>query len=287
MKITLFPYIGGKSMHFDWIIQFFPQHKAYVEVFGGSAAILLNKPRSEIEVYNDIDDNLVKLFRVLRDKEKSQELYRKLKYTLYARSELELAGEILKNKEKHDDITIAWAVYVAARMSFGSRIYSPTFSYSSEKVGKSKTYFDSLRNLILIKKRLENVIIENLDWEDCMNRYDNENTLFYLDPPYPIEILNSDKVYTIDNGFRTLEQHRVFLEKLKKYKGMIILSGYENDVYNEVLSDWHIERRKTYSPTATFHYKHKENHSPTRVEVIWINPQCLARLNQLKLFQIL
>lgn len=286
MKV-LIPYVGGKAMFFKWIIQFFPEHQTYVEVFGGSGSILINKPRSKFEVYNDIDDNLVTLFRVLQNKEKSQELFRKLKYTLYARSELKLASEILNEPLKYNEIERAWAVYVAARLGFGGKLYSPSFGYGIASINKPQVYMNSLRNIIEIRKRLENVIIENLDWEDCMNKYDSKDTLFYLDPPYPIEVINTEKCYKFNDKFKTLEEHKEFLIKLKRYEGMIILSGYDNEVYHQILNDWKAEYKKTYSPTSSYFTNKIKNHNPERMEVIWINPQCLAKLKQQKLFTIM
>ncbi len=286
---TIIPYPGGKAMHFEWIYQFFPPHKIYVEVFGGSGAIILNKSPSQIEVYNDIDQNLVSFFRVLQDYKKSQILYRKLKYTLYSREELYRAYDIINNKSS-DEIERAWAVYVLTRMGFGARMYSPTFSVNLNESDKSKsnTFYSSLRYIVEFKKRLENIIVENLDWEECMEKYDTEETLFYLDPPYPIEVINSNKLYIQDKGFKTLEEHRIFLEKLKKFKGMIILSGYDNKVYDDVLKDWKKEYKKTYSPIGAFYSdkieKVKKLTYNEKMEVLWINPQCQAMQKQLKLF---
>lgn len=86
-------YHGGKWRLAPWIIGFFPPHRVYVEAFGGAASVLMRKPRSYAEVYNDLYGDIVSLFRVLRDPSSAQELERRLRLTPFARDELESAYE--------------------------------------------------------------------------------------------------------------------------------------------------------------------------------------------------
>lgn len=272
MVDNFFPYPGGKTIHSDWILQFLPSHTCYVEPFGGSASILFLKKPSEIEVYNDKDNLLVNLFRVVRDPIKSQRLFKLLKNTLYSRAEHRNA--LFFTQFPHfapSDVELAWATYLSFYFNYASKLNSG-FRYSNEK-NNTNQYYNSLRNLIWIRERLKNVVIENLDYADCIDRYDGEETLFYVDPPY----FGAGTVhYRIGDEFRTnLKPHEELAQKLKTIKGMCVLSGYENPIYDEILNDWHKEYKAT---KTTLINKRQSNNPKERVEILYINPQAWERL---------
>src|SRR3972149_1343948 len=109
-------YHGGKWMLAPWVVENFPPHTVYVEPFGGAASVLMRKPRSSVEVYNDLDDAVVNVFRVLRDRSMARELARVVSLTPWARREFEDAYE-------HTDDPVEWArrTLVKSFLGFGSR----------------------------------------------------------------------------------------------------------------------------------------------------------------------
>ena len=271
-KVSL-GYPGGKTMISDWILQFFPPHTCYVEPFGGGASLLLLKKPSEVEVYNDKDDLLVNMFRVIKNPEKSQILFKNLKNTLYSRSEHRRAVSIIRNPRlAQDDVELAWATYVALYFCYGSKLNSG-FRYSNVK-NNTRRYFNSLRNIVYIRQRFSNVIVENLDWYDCVLRYDGPETLFYIDPPY--WGANTQHYRVGDIFRRDLSLHEDIAIKLSNVKGMVLLSSYENPAYEKYLKDWHREYLKT--KTFLINSNVIENPEKDRTEILWINPNAWEKL---------
>lgn len=138
--LTAFIYPGGKVRISSWVTSFFPRHKIYVEPFGGAAGVLLNKAPSPLEVYNDLNSDLVTFFSVLRDKEKAAELIRRLKLTPYAREEYYSCYPMPEG----DDIERARALIVRAGMGIGMRMTvsdsRPGFAADNKKSGKTQKF---------------------------------------------------------------------------------------------------------------------------------------------------
>jgi len=216
----------------DWIYSFFPPHNIFVDVFGGSGVVLLNKPvKSKIEIFNDIDKNIISFFRVLRDK--TEEFIQYLELTPISRDEFIRLSNVLKDPDA-DEFQKAVAVYYIASISFNSKLIHPTFSVFDSKKFKKISYFNKIPKLQTLASRLRNVIIENLDYKKCILRYDSENTLFYMDPPYPILTRNSDRLYI--NDWQD-EEHIDFIDFIIKgnFKGSFIISSYPNPIYDKLL----------------------------------------------------
>lgn len=156
------------------LLPLFPPHTCYVEPFGGMASLLLNKPTSEVEVYNDRDDRLVELFSVL--KYHPQEFDRELDGPLTSRRLFEL----YRDRTGITDIQRAAQFLYALTFSFGGK--GGTFRTTKTKVAPS---VPGLRQRAeLVKQRLQTVTIEYLDWEQAIERYDGPETFFFCDPPY-------------------------------------------------------------------------------------------------------
>jgi len=232
-KLCFFPYPGGKFYFTHLIIPIIENtpHQIYVEVFGGAGNILLNKKPSKIEIFNDIDDYIVSLFRVIRNPHKFSIFKKLLEFTPYSRTEFIYLKEKFKNNlyDIHPDIELskAYIFYYLTLTSFSGK--KETFSYTKSKKNKPQQYFNHIKKLILIKQRLENVIIENLDFQIIFEKYDTPNTLFYLDPPY----FNIFNLYSFDFS---LDDHKRLISCIKNAKGKIILSGYDNELYQNELS---------------------------------------------------
>jgi len=222
-------WFGGKSMMASKLLPLIPPHHTYVEVFGGGASLLFAKEPSPVEVYNDIDEGLVNFFRVLRDPAKFHYLFAKCALTPYSRAE---HVRCLKTwEENEDDIEKAYRWFVAARMSFGGM-----FGTSWGFVRKTSTnnmaqccssWLGILRNFGDIHIRVMRVQIDCLDWRKVLDNYDDEDTFFYLDPPY-LQATRRSGEYKHE---LTETDHHELVERLLVLKGKAMLSGYPNEVY--------------------------------------------------------
>jgi len=180
---SVFPYPGGKSYLAPWIIEHFPEHKCYVEVFGGSGAVLVNKDESHTEVYNDIDGDLVHFFTVLRDSE--EELIEWLDLTPYAREQHEeWAKEFYNGERPEDPIERAGKFFYLRYSQYASKYRTKSGFASAHQRNKARKLRNATEKLHDFADRFKDVQIENLDYQDLFERYDSDHTFFYADPPY-------------------------------------------------------------------------------------------------------
>lgn len=174
--LTLAPWKGGKARLVARLLPLFPPHRCYVEPFGGMASLLLNKPASEVEVYNDRDDRLIELFSVL--KYHPEEFDRELDGLLTSRRLFEL----YRDRTGITDIQRAAQFLYALTFSFGGIGETfPTIKVKGHSVGSVAVLRE---RAALVKQRLHTVTIEHLDWEQVIERYDGPDTFFFCDPPY-------------------------------------------------------------------------------------------------------
>ena len=252
----LLRYFGGKWMLADWIISQFPRHEAYVEPFGGGASVLLRKPRSKIEIYNDIDGELVNLFRVARDN--GDELIRALDLTPYAREEFEQSLRPADNPVEQARRTM-----VRSYFGFGNNITAsrkdgiPCNTGFRTHQKAVHNWHNLSRRLPPIITRLQGVILENRDALKLMTTYDGPETLHYVDPPYPHQSRGVTKGYRHE---MTDDDHARLAECLHALKGKVALSGYNCPLYRSLYGDWRRLERKTYAFGAR-----------KRTEVLWMN----------------
>lgn len=282
---------GGKWKLAPWIISHFPQHKIYVEPFGGAASVLLRKPRSYAEVYNDLDDVVVNLFRVLQDADKAARLRELLYLTPFARAEFEAA---LTTPE--DDIGRARNLVIRSFMGFGSNAHSASpvaakngfkthtrprdayrstgFRANSNRSGSTPAhdwanYADALPAIIT---RIRGVIVEHRPAIEVMTQHDGGGTLHYVDPPYMPDTRSPANKYDLKHRMYrhelTPEDHGELLAFLKTLEGSVLLSGYPHQLYDDALPDW---RRIEFAALA--------DGARPRTEVLWINPACAAALD--------
>jgi len=216
------------------IIKLFPKHKVYVEVFGGAGHVLFKKEPSEIEVYNDINKELVNLFNVVRDAKKSKKLKQLLDLTPHSRDEYYLCKETWQNEVDEIERVRKW--YVALMQSYGGTFTSWQHGKSVSRRGMSQSTSKWLgnieENLPTAIERLKTVQIENLDFRKLIPKYDSKDTLFYLDPPYISDTRKSKQVYANE---MTNQEHEELVDILKTINGKAILSGYEHEIYNPLI----------------------------------------------------
>jgi DNA adenine methylase len=263
---------GGKWRLAPWIISHFPKHRVYVEPYGGAASVLLRKAPAFSEIYNDLDEDVVNLFRVLRCPEKSLSLVGLLELTPFARSEFEASYEATS-----EPVERARRLVVRSFMGFGSdapnielrtgfRAQSALSNRAPEKDWVN--YSPALRVAI---ERLRLAVIECRPALDVMRKHDAPDVLHYVDPPYLPETrqLRGKKPshsYAHEMG---VEDHRALLGALLALKGMVILSGYPNALYDRSLKGW----RRVEVPALA-------DGARERTEVLWINPNCAAAIDR-------
>lgn len=183
MPESVFPFPGGKSYLAPWIIDHMPDHKCYVEVFGGSAAVLLTKAESHTEIYNDQDGDLVQFFTVLRDRE--EELVEWLDRTPYARDlHREWAEEFYAGERPDDAVERAGRFFYLRYSQYAAKYRTKSGFATATRRNKARKLRNATEELHEFAERFSDVQIENLDFEELIDRYDAEHTFFYADPPY-------------------------------------------------------------------------------------------------------
>lgn len=183
MTTSVFPYPGGKSYLAPWIIDHIPAHECYVEVFGGSAAVLVNKEESHTEVYNDRDGDLVQFFTVLRNRE--DELVEWLQQTPYARDQHEEWKEAFYAGDRpNDPIERAGRFFYLRYSQYAAKYRTASGFAAANQRNKARKFRNATEQLHEFAERFHDVQIENLDYTDLLDQYDSEHSFFYADPPY-------------------------------------------------------------------------------------------------------
>jgi DNA adenine methylase len=226
-------YFGGKIRLAPWIVDVMKryQFQRYVEVFGGSAAVLFAKPLSKCEVYNDIYSDVVNFYRVLRDPCQHEQLIRSIEFTPYAREVYYNASRALEDKDT-SEVERARCFFICMRQSFSNLMNSWSTPSECSRTVAADTYQRAIERLSEIHERLKHVHIENLDAIECIKRYANENCLIYVDPPYPHATRVAPKTYKHEFSD---EQHEQLVETLLEVPGAKILSAYESPLYRPIL----------------------------------------------------
>ena len=275
--IPLMRYHGGKWRIAPWIIGHLPAHRVYVEPFGGAAGVRLRKAPSETEVYNDLDGEIVNVFRVLRDPALGEQLARLCYLTPYSRAEHDLAQQPCRDALEQARRTLlrAWTSFGSAgatRGRSGMRTYSNPDGRHLAVAPAWARVPDAIPTFV---ERLRHVIIESRPALDVMQQHDTAATLHYVDPPY----LPETRSYDGGRYYRhelTLADHEALLAGLQQLDGMVALSGYDSDLYNDTLAGWQRIRLQT-SGSSRFG-------SASRIECLWLNPAAQARTPQAPLF---
>jgi DNA adenine methylase len=268
---------GGKWRLAPWIISHLPPHDIYVEPYGGAASVLLRKQRARGEVYNDLDGDVVTLFRVLRDPEAALELQRLLRLTPFARAEFMSAYDPCD-----DPIERARRLVARSFMAYGTTgrrknqtgFRAKTYVRNQTGPGDFATYPEALPAIV---ERLRSVIIEQRDAVDLVRIHDGGGTLFYVDPPYVPETRTSwrgahnDRCYAVE---MTVEDHEELLAALVGLQGMVVLSGYPSALYDDALAGWRRVEREALADGGR-----------KRTEVLWLNPAATLAHEQPHMFE--
>ena len=251
---------GGKWLLSPWIIDHFPPHRIYTEVFGGGASVLMRKSRSYAEIYNDMDEDVVNVFRVMRDPKSANELRRLLELTPFSRQEF-----FACYASSDDPVEKARRTIVRSFMGFGSNscnhMRKTGFRASSNRSGNTPAHDwanfpDAIPAMI---ERLRGVVIECRPAIEILKIHDGPNTLHYVDPPY----VHSTRQKGNLKNYRfemSDDDHRALALVLKTLKGGVVLSGYHSPLYDEMYAGWTRVERAARADGAL-----------ERTEVLWIN----------------
>jgi len=254
-----FPWYGGKARLAKRIVSYFPPHQIYVEPFGGAASCLLAKIPAPIEIYNDKLSEVVNFFRVISKQETFDLFYRQVVTLPYSRQIFQEA-----RLPSSDPITNAVNFYILARQTYSGYGKSNTgWVYSLTSLTRNMNldihqYYSSVDKLPQIISRLHRVQFENLDFREVFARYDTEETLFYVDPPYPLSTRGCSQ-YTHEMSD---SDHSDLIKILLSIKGKAIVSTYWTPKYS-ILGP-HLTFR---SICSAIH--HSQSHNKERTECLF------------------
>jgi DNA adenine methylase len=260
---TILKYPGSKGSMRDKIIGLMPTHQRYCEPYGGSAAVLLAKPVARVEYYNDLNDEVVNLFRIIRAQGSSfAKLCRWLEATPYSRAEL--AAARATGQSDNSDCARAYRFLIRSWFSING-------SLANQKTGWRVSMGDSKRlmtwnrlpaRLEQAAARMRTVNIEQIDAVKLMLMFDAPDALFYVDPPYIEETINFRERQVYSMAF-SLSEHEDLLSCLCNLKGRVILSGYAHPLYEErLIGKWH-----------RIDVPHMTQRHTVKTECLWLNYQ--------------
>lgn len=264
-------YFGGKWRIAPWIIDNFPEHQVYCEPFGGGASVLMQKDRSKSEIYNDLDSEVVNVFRVLRDKRKAKLLRKSLELTPFSREEFNLS-----HKKATTMIESARRTIVRSFMGHGAdsttRKHKSGFRAKTWESNRdsSKDWANYHPAIDLFTERLQGVVIECRDAMKVMEMNDSDKTLFYVDPPYPFASRSSGETHGYRHEMQDAD-HETLIKFLQRLKAKVVVSGYPGTIYDTM--GWHSVAREALADGAA-----------ARTEVLWMNEAAMASRGQVGLF---
>lgn len=248
-------YPGSKWSMARWIISYFPEHHSYLEPFFGSGAVLFNKPRSNIETVNDLDGNVINLFNwIRRDPERlAHEIY----WTPYSRQAYDNAFAA----REMDSLEQAVNFYICLNQGHGFRTNGEKVGWKNDVQGRERAYASRdwcglPQKIMQAAERLRGVQIENMPAVELIKRFNYENVLIYCDPPYLLETRHGEQ-YHCEMDAR---EHEELLKVLLQHKGPAMISGYDTELYQDMLDKW--ERRETISYSQV---------CSAKKEIIWMN----------------
>lgn len=268
LRRPILRYHGGKWRIANWIIEHFPPHGVYVEPFAGAASVLLRKPRSRVEVINDLDSEVVNVFRVMRDPGSADRLRDLLHLTPFSREEFAASYE-----PTDDLVEMARRTIIRSFQGFSSAsVTRPSTGWAHDSSPRKVSarvwagYPDFVPQFV---NRLRGVSIEHRNAIDVITCHDSPTTLFYIDPPYPMATRHSwQQCYRFE---MSEADHRFLANVLHRIRGMAVVSGYGCTLYDaELYRDW-----KRVSKAA---HAASNRGSVNRTEVLWISPRAAEAL---------
>lgn len=260
-----FAYYGGKTTLAPQIVDLLPAHRHYVEPFAGSLAVLLAKPPSLMETVNDLDGHLMTFWRVLRDQ--PDDLMRVAALTPHSRGEHQAAYDL---DVAPTDLERARRVWVALTQGRGNTLRRTGWRHFQDPGSRGPTsmpdyltsYVERMRGAAA---RIAKVSLESRPALDVIADYGKHaEVLIYADPPY-LGSTRSSRQYLVEMSHDT--EHRGLAEALNACRGLVVLSGYRSQLYDELYAGWYVHEIATYTGQGN----HTTTGSDRRVEVLWSN----------------
>lgn len=253
-------YFGGKIYMYDELKKHFPkdfEELVFIDGFGGGGSVLFSKEPIGVEIYNDLDQNLYNLFKVLSDKRLFMEFKEKLDLLPYSRDfRSEFKKKLKEEYDKLSEVERAVFYFYLNRTSYNGNGSFVTSINSRRNMSKSVSdYLSMVDYLPEIHQRISRVIIERLDICELLKKYNCEKIFFYLDPPYVWSSRKSKARYCCD---MTDDQHKEMLNIILNHKAKFLISGYDNSIYN-ILTENGWKKYQFKSPLSD------------SVETIWYN----------------
>ncbi len=266
---TPITYYGGKQTLLKYLLPLIPQHRLYCEPFFGGGAVFFAKPKSEVEVINDINGEIVNFFKVL--KTQFPELQKEIKATLHSRELYKKAMVVYEHPDLFSDVKRAWALWVLTNQGFAGMIGSWGFGKDDSKEAALANKRDAFTKDY--EERLTKVQVENNNAIKVIQRCDDKETFIYADPPYIGSDQGHYKGYS-ENDYREL------LDALTRIKGKFLLSSYPSKILTAYINKYkwkvqkvtksvavtkHTDKIKTemivmnYDPAKTKAFKHSLN----------------------------
>ena len=230
---TPITYYGGKQTLLKYLLPLIPQHRMYCEPFFGGGAVFFAKRKSDVEVINDINGEVINFYKVI--KTKFSELQKEIQSTLHSRELYKKAMEIYKNPEKYSDVKRAWALWTATNQGFAGMIGSWGFGKDDSKEAALANKRDAFTKDY--EQRLTKVQVESNNAIKVINRCDDKETFIYADPPYIGSDQGHYKGYS-ENDYREL------LNALAKVKGKFLLSSYPSKILSSYINKykWKVQK---------------------------------------------
>ena len=249
-------YPGAKWCIASWIISYFPKHHSYLEPFFGSGGVFFTKDRSNIETVNDLDGEVVNLFACIR--RDPERLAHDVFCTPYSRQVYDMA---YSSGSPEDPFDRAARFLIRCNMGYGFRTTGGQVGWKNDVRGRERAYaaraWADLPDIIVSAgERLREVQIECVDATKLIRRFNDPSVLIYCDPPYVLSTRNG-KQYRCEMSD---EKHLELLDALKRHRGPVLISGYDNPMYASELRDWNRETTTT-----------TDQLSRTKKEVLWMN----------------
>lgn len=277
MTGTVMGYFGSKVRAAARIVDLLPEHEAYVEPFCGSLAVLLAKPRrpGRFETVNDLDQDLMTFWRVLRDR--PADLERLCALTPHSRAEYDAAWPI---PDGTDELERARRVWVKLAMGRGGQLRRTGWRYHEQTHGRNssmpKTLAGYVGRFASVAERLRHVSLECLPALEVIDRYGKDpSTLLYVDPPY---LMSTRSRTAYRHEMHTDDEHRALARCLADVRGIVVLSGYHSRLYDELYAGWYVAELSAFTGQAN-----GGRAGGDRIEVLWSNrplgaPSLLAGL---------
>jgi DNA adenine methylase len=251
-------YYGGKKAMVKDLLPLVPPHDCYVELCGGAGSFLFAKEPAKIEVFNDIDLDIIRFFKIARDPVNGPRLVRALNLTPYHVYEHELGQN---RTDDMDDVEWARRLFCDDRMSYNGHLGGSFSRCNTANVAPK--YFKTVNRLDRIRHRLSNVVFENGDFATVIAKYDTQDTFFFFDPPYLPSTRRTPNAYRYE---MSEGDHIRLLNVVKGVKGKVMLCGYRSPLYGEHLRGWHVREFQVRCAADT-----RTGSRGYRTEVVWMN----------------